>query len=160
MSDKDEVTELLGLLTEMKQYIEYCEVAHDGEYGLNRDYGELLMEGKMPSIYHKVLRLLESNWVKSVSDERDAWRNSFGHLMAQIEAMRERAQKYGEEEHEMRNYESAEHHWKTCGTLKELLRLGDCFRPENIGTVSIEEVNRVELSTEEGCVSRAEQPGT
>jgi hypothetical protein len=63
-----EVTDLLGILGEMQQYIECCEVGHDGEYGSCRSFDELLSDGEVPVLYHKVLRLLESNSAESATE--------------------------------------------------------------------------------------------
>ena len=47
------------LLLKIKSYIELMEEKIDAEYGLCRDYKELIAHGQMPEIYDEVLKLIK-----------------------------------------------------------------------------------------------------
>lgn len=50
----------IELLEEIIEYIEYCELAIEGEWGDSRGLNELIEQNAMPDIYNKLLELKET----------------------------------------------------------------------------------------------------
>ena len=67
-----------------------------------------------------------------MSKKIDAYKQPFDDLMGQIEAMKDRSEKYEKEEREEGNIEASEKHMRVWGVTKELERLGRAFEQRAI----------------------------
>lgn len=53
--------QMVGLLEEVKQYIEDMEVQSDGEWGSSRSAEELIAEHNMPKVYWRIVKAIGTN---------------------------------------------------------------------------------------------------
>jgi hypothetical protein len=68
----------------------------------------------------------------------DTYKQPFDDLMGQIEAMKDRSEKYEMEEREEGNIEAAELHIRLWSVLKELERLGRAFEQRAISLHNVQ----------------------